>query len=114
MDNNDYNQQNNEFSSEQQQYDQGQYDQQGQHGASYQQYGDLEAPMSLGEWIITLIILAIPCVGFIMMFVWGFGQEKTSKKNFCRACLIFTAVSIVLSFVFSSALLALIASIPTY
>ena len=29
------------------------------------------APISVGEWVITIIIIAIPIVGFIMLFVWG-------------------------------------------
>ena len=39
-------------------------------------------PISVGEWIITTIILAIPIVGFIMLFVWGFGSNtQPSKAN---------------------------------
>lgn len=59
-----------------------------------------EKPMSLGQWLITLIVLAIPCINIIMLFVWGFGSEtQTTKKNFCRATLIFTAIGIVLYFI---------------
>lgn len=47
-----------------------------------------ERPMSLSDWIITLIILMIPIVGFIMLFVWAFRRGNISKKNFCRAYLI--------------------------
>lgn len=57
----------------------------------------LETPLSLGEWLITLIVLAIPCVGLVMMFVWGFGEGNTSRKNYCRAALIMTAIGIVLA-----------------
>ena len=57
---------------------------------------DLEEPVTLGEWILTMIVLAIPCVGIIMTFVWAFGgQAKRSKQNFCKATLIFMAISIV-------------------
>lgn len=74
----------------------------------------LEAPMTLGDWIITLIVLAIPCVNVIMMFVWGFGKEgNISRKNYCRAALIFAAVSIFLGIIFSSVLAALIASVSS-
>lgn len=55
-----------------------------------------EQPMSLGEWIITLILTAIPCVGLIMLLVWAFGgTTQTTKKNFARAQLIFTLIAIV-------------------
>lgn len=69
---------------------------------------NLEQPLSLGEWLITLIVLAIPCVGLVMMFVWGFGQGNTSRKNYCRALLIFAAISIVLSAIFYASIASLL------
>lgn len=53
--------------------------------------------MSLGEWLITLIVMIIPCVNLIMMFVWGFGSGNENRKNFCRANLIMTAIQTVLA-----------------
>lgn len=54
-------------------------------------------PVSIGDWIITWIVLCIPLVGLIMMFVWGFSSgTKPSKKNFCLAGLIIAAIMIVL------------------
>lgn len=75
------------------------------------QNGDqLEKPLSLGEWIITLIVVAIPCVGFIMMFVWGFGKGgNTSRRNYCRAALILTAIVYVLLIIFYASLAAVLA-----
>jgi hypothetical protein len=71
----------------------------------------LEKPMSLGDWVITLIIMAIPCVGLVMMFVWGFGKSgNTSRKNYCRATLIFAAVGIILGFAFYGAIIASLAN----
>lgn len=64
----------------------------------------LEKPMSMGEWLLTLIVLALPCVGFVMLFVWGFGQGNTNRKNFCRAYLIIFAIGIVLGIIFYSIL----------
>jgi len=74
---------------------------------SYQQYQQApysqnDQPMTLGDWILTLIVMAIPCVNIIMMFVWGFGDGNTSRKNYCRAILIFAAIGIVMSLIFSS------------
>ena len=51
----------------------------------------------MGEWLITLIVLAIPCVNIIMYFVWAFGNGNENRKNFCRAGLIMMAVGIVLT-----------------
>ena len=53
--------------------------------------------MGMGEWLITLIVLAIPCVNMIMYFVWAFGNGNENRKNFCRAGLIMMAVGIVLT-----------------
>ena len=52
------------------------------------------APISIGEWIITSIILAIPIVGFVMLFVWGFGSNtQPSKANWAKASLIMIGIS---------------------
>ncbi|MDE5747134.1 MAG: hypothetical protein K2I21_06105 [Acetatifactor sp.] len=57
---------------------------------TYQNSGELEEPMSLKEWLITDLLLMIPCVNFILMFVWAFSSgEKKSKSNFFKAQLIF-------------------------
>jgi glycopeptide antibiotics resistance protein len=57
--------------------------------------------ISLGEWIITFIVLAIPLVNIIMLFVWGFSSgTNPSKANFCKATLIIYLVCIVLFFLF--------------
>ena len=65
----------------------------------YQQpESNLEEPMTLGEWLITMLIMLIPCVNIIMAFVWAFSStEKKSKSNFFKAYLIFMAIVIVLS-----------------
>lgn len=82
----------------------GQY--QGQYNNQYggQPGGQFEAPMTLGEWLVTLIVLAIPCVSLIMLFVWGFGQGNTSRKNYCRAALIVKAVVYVLVIILYAAM----------
>lgn len=58
-------------------------------------------PVSIGDWIITLIVLAIPLVGLIMLFVWGFSAgTPASKQNYCRAVLVFAVIAIVLGILF--------------
>lgn len=53
-----------------------------------------EPPVSVSDWMITALLTAIPLVGFIMLFVWGFGGNvNTSKKNWARAALIWMAIS---------------------
>lgn len=52
-------------------------------------YDGLEEPVSIGEWIITLLVMMIPCVNFIMMLIWAFSSStKKSKSNLCKAYLI--------------------------
>ena len=69
-------------------------------------------PISVGEWVITTIILAIPIVGFIMLFVWGFGSNtQLSKANWAKATLIMIGISIVLSFLFLGSLLGIMGSL---
>ncbi len=60
------------------------------------------SPVSLGDWILTLIVLMIPLVNIIMLFVWGFsGGTHPSKQNFCRAQLVLIAIFIVLAILFA-------------
>ena len=69
-------------------------------------------PISVGEWVITIIIIAIPIVGFIMLFVWGFGSNtQPSKANWAKAALIMIGISIVLSFLFLGSLLGIMGSL---
>ena len=58
-------------------------------------------PLTVGDWIITSIILAIPIVGFIMLFVWGFGSNtQPSKANWAKATLIMIGISFVIMLLF--------------
>lgn len=99
MDNNNmFNQgQQNDFQN-QQNYQQQPYQQPYQQ--SYQPMGDnLEEPVSFGEWMITYLIMMIPCVNIIMMFVWAFGNGKKSKSNYFKASLVWALIATVISIV---------------
>lgn len=64
-------------------------------------YPQESEPVSLGDWIVTMIIGAIPLVGIIVYIVWAFSNTiSISKRNYCRASLIFTVIAIVLSVLF--------------
>lgn len=67
--------------------------------------------MSVQDWVITLIIAAIPLIGFIMLFVWGFGSgTNENKANFAKGALIVYAIMIgvymVFMMIFGAALLS--------
>lgn len=66
------------------------------------------SPLSVGNYLIMLLISAIPIVGIVMLFVWGFGNSNINKKNFARALLIFWAIGIVLIVLFGAILFAAI------
>ncbi|RAR47539.1 hypothetical protein [Flavobacterium lacus] len=52
-----------------------------------------QKPMSVKDWLITLLIMAIPLVGFIMLFVYAFSDsENVNKKNWAKAQLIMLAI----------------------
>lgn len=62
---------------------------------------DLEEPVSVGHWLVCMLVAMIPCVGFIMMLVWAFSSgEKKSKSNFYKATLIMSVIWIVLLIIF--------------
>jgi hypothetical protein len=53
-----------------------------------------EKPLSTGDWFVTLLVLALPIVGLVMYFVWGFGTGNISRRNFCRAALIWLGIGV--------------------
>lgn len=80
-----------------------------QYGASYQetntQYRSAvnatvqedTSPLSMGEWLLTLLIAMVPCIGLIVYLVWAFDRSgNVNRKNFCRAYLILQVISVAL------------------
>ena len=43
--------------------------------------------VSFWFWMLAIFVMALPCVGIIMGFVWAFTGENESRKNFFRASL---------------------------
>lgn len=66
-----------------------------------QNYGNTQ-PLSTKDWLITLIITALPVIGFIMLFVWAFSDgTNINKANWAKAALLLMAIMIALSILFS-------------
>lgn len=69
---------------------------------SYQAPGflptEMEEPVGVGEWTGLLAIASfVPCIGLILLLVWGFGgTDKKSKSNFCKAYLIIMLIKVAL------------------
>ncbi len=63
------------------------------------------------DWVITLLITAIPLVGLIMLFVWAFGNNtQVCKANWAKAMLIWIAIVIgiyiLIAIIFGAAILS--------
>ncbi|MDR2898712.1 MAG: hypothetical protein LBU94_00160 [Clostridiales bacterium] len=67
--------------------------------------------MTVKDWLITLLIMVIPCVNIIMLFVWAFSSGgNETRRTFAKAYLIFMAIMIVVSIIFSFFVGGIIAS----
>lgn len=56
-----------------------------------------QKPMSVKDWLITLLISAIPLVGFVMLFVYAFSNDgNENRRNWAKAQLIFMAIIVAL------------------
>lgn len=55
-------------------------------------------PMSMGDWLLTLLAALIPCCGgIILYFVWAFSKKgNLNRRNYCRAALIIQGAGIVI------------------
>ena len=53
-------------------------------------------PVSVGDWMVTYILLCIPLVNIIMLFVWAFGSSPESKANWAKATLLWMVIGGVL------------------
>ena len=57
-------------------------------------YTKKSTDMSVGDWVLTLILTAIPLVGFVCLIVWAVSSspEKRSRKNWAIAQFILTLI----------------------
>ena len=74
-----------------------------------------QTPLSMGEWILTILVMMIPCVGLIIYLVWAFGKNgNVNRRNYCRAYLIIYAVILVISIAFVTLFGAAVFSTVSY
>jgi len=67
-------------------------------------------PVSVGEWVLTYLILCVPIVNIVMLFVWAFGSSTNpSKANWAKASLIWFAIAFVLYMMMAGAIIAALA-----
>ena len=60
----------------------------------------VQKELSLGQWLLTLLLLAIPVVNLVVLCIWAFGGDNPRKK-FSQAYLIWVAISIVIGIIFA-------------
>jgi hypothetical protein len=61
---------------------------------------DIAPVMSIGQWLVTFLLMAIPIVNIIMIIVWlASKDENPNRKNWVLDYLIVIAISIVLTFI---------------
>ena len=54
-------------------------------------------PLTVGDWLVTMLLLAIPLVNLILLIVWAASSSThPSKKSFAQAYLIFFGVLFVI------------------
>lgn len=59
--------------------------------------------MSVGDWMVTILILAIPLVNLVMYLVWAFSSTgNVNRRNFCRASLIWFCIVFVVALFFAA------------
>lgn len=65
--------------------------------------------VTMGDWVISILLLAVPIVQIIAPLVWAFSSSTPlSKKNFGKAILILWLVPIVLLVFFWGSLMAML------
>lgn len=68
--------------------------------ASTQKVSPLEQTVSVGEWLITLLLASIPVVNIVMLLIWAFSENtKLSKANWAKATLIWLIIVVAFYFV---------------
>lgn len=71
-----------------------------------------QKPMSVKDWLVTMLLMAIPVVGFVLLFIYAFGDnENINKKNWAKAQLLLIAIFIGLAILLLAIFGALFASL---
>ena len=89
-----YDQNMNAYSQSANVYNQSQY--MGLNETPFSPYSQGEQPVTVGQWMLTTVLLAIPIVGtiyFIMLLIGG-PHTKKSLTNFARAALIWSVIAV--------------------
>ena len=61
-----------------------------------------EQPLTFGDWMVTILIMAIPVVNLVAIIYWAAsGSTNVSKQNYARASIVWFFVGLVIALVLS-------------
>jgi len=64
-------------------------------------------PISVGNWLLTFIVTAIPLLNVIVILYWALSSNThPSKQNYARAMILLFIIGVVLYFLFGITLLS--------
>jgi len=72
---------------------------------------DQNKPLTVGDWLITLIVLSIPLIGLIFLVYWALSSSSNiNRKNFCIAYIVIALIitALVIALIFMGALAGLL------
>ena len=49
-------------------------------------------PVSVWFWMFAIFVMAVPCVGAVMIVVWAFWGDNESRKNYFRALILWALI----------------------
>jgi len=58
--------------------------------------------ISFWFWLFAFFVMALPCIGLVMIIVWAFVGENQSRKNYFRAAIAWFLILTLIAFVFST------------
>ncbi len=77
--------------------------------SSYEADNQNKSVVSVGNWVVTMIVMAIPIVNFIMLFIWAFSlSTPKSKAKWAKASLLLMVIGIILVILFWGSIAALV------
>jgi hypothetical protein len=65
-------------------------------------YQDDDNYISIGGWMLILLVMSIPGINVIMLFVWAFFGNNQTRKNYFRAILMWMVVLIAAIFILAA------------
>lgn len=71
-------------------------------------------PLSVGNYVGTLLLLCVPILGFVLSLIWAFdGSTNINKKNLARAILILGVIGILFWILVGGLIIGSLASISS-